>query len=457
MRVSRAAMLRRNATKKLLIVHFNPLNSGLLTALGMTATAAILAAIPAGAQKPPAIRALGPIEKVSTEPLASVATAIALSDGRVYANDIVARRVLLFDPSLGTVKVVADSTSATAKAYGARPGGMFAFHGDSVLFADPASSSMLVLGPSGKIDRVMAIPRPSSGAPFLLNAAFGLPALDARGRLVALMPVAPPMPSSTPPPPGKRVVSPVPDSTFLASYDLTTRTFDTLTVLRTAKTKAIETRDEDGRLTALEMTPDLLPVIDDWAVRSDGVVAVVRGRDYHVDWRASNGTWSASPKMPYDWQHLDDGQKTTLIDSALASMKARRDSISAAIAKNGPPPIPAGDGGGRGGRGGGGAGGGGGPMAVFSDGRPGLGDLPDYRPPFTRGATRADADGNLWIRTNTFVKGQPVYDIVNSHGDLVDRVQLPPFRTIAGFGPGVVYMAVKDNAGVVHLERARIK
>jgi hypothetical protein len=69
----------------------------------------------------------------------------------------------------------------------------------------------------------------------------------------------------------------------------------------------------------------------------------------------------------------------------------------------------------------------------------------------------ADADGNLWIRTSTIVNGQPVYDIVNRQGVLRDRVQLPPFRTIAGFGPGVVYMAVKDSAGVVHLERARIK
>ena len=38
-----------------------------------------------------------------------------------------------------------------------------------------------------------------------------------------------------------------------------------------------------------------------------------------------------------------------------------------------------------------------------------------------------------------------------------DRVQLPPFRTIAGFAPGIVYMAVKDSTGVVHLERARVK
>jgi hypothetical protein len=55
------------------------------------------------------------------------------------------------------------------------------------------------------------------------------------------------------------------------------------------------------------------------------------------------------------------------------------------------------------------------------------------------------------------VKDQPVYDVVNQQGQIVDRVLLPPFRTIAGFGPGVVYMAVKDAAGVVHLEKARIK
>jgi hypothetical protein len=50
-----------------------------------------------------------------------------------------------------------------------------------------------------------------------------------------------------------------------------------------------------------------------------------------------------------------------------------------------------------------------------------------------------------------------VYDVVNRKGELVDRLQLPAFRTIAGFGPGVVYMAVTDQAGVVHLERARVK
>ena len=80
-------------------------------------------------------------------------------------------------------------------------------------------------------------------------------------------------------------------------------------------------------------------------------------------------------------------------------------------------------------------------------GRPKLADLPDYVPPFTRGAVLADGDGNIWVRTTTLVQGQPVYDVINSKGELVDRVQLPPFRSIAGFAPGVVYLVKTLNSG----------
>jgi len=212
--------------------------------------------------------------------------------------------------------------------------------------------------------------------------------------------------------------------------------------------------------------PDVLPLIDDWTMCTDGSLALVRGRDYHIDWLGPDGKWRSTPKMPFAWQHLDDTQKTALIDSAVAAIKARRDSIEAALAsRGGPGAVLAGDGGGRGGGGvaaargreGGGGGGPGGPPPALIDGRPTLSDIPDYRPPFVRGSARGDAEGNVWIRTTRMVKGQPVYDVVNRQGQIVDRVQIPPFRAIVGFGPGVVYMAVKDSAGVVHLERARVK
>jgi hypothetical protein len=89
-------------------------------------------------------------------------------------------------------------------------------------------------------------------------------------------------------------------------------------------------------------------------------------------------------------------------------------------------------------------------------------DLPDYKPPFFAGSVRADADGYLWIRTipTKGVAGGPVYDVVNTKGELVDRVQLPKDRTIVGFGAGgVVYLLARDATpgAVSKLEKARAR
>jgi hypothetical protein len=420
---------------------------------------AIASTAPAMAQREPAIRPLGPITRVSTQPMASVSAAIPLSDGHVYVNDVVSRRVLLFDSTLATAKVVADSTAVTSKAYGARPGALFAYRSDTAILTDPASGSMPVLSPTGTIARVMAAPTVAGPIGLNLGNPFYPPGFDAGGRLVTQLPTLVRFPD---PVPGKPSTQPTTmDSSFIVRMDLTARTLDTVAPFKTVKINQVIGRDEDGNMTSMKVTPDILPVVDDWTVCSDGTIAVVRGRDYHVDWLGADGKWRSTPKMPFDWQHLDDAQKTALIDSALTAIKARRDSMGAIIASRGA--MPAGAAGGRGevaavgGRGRGGGDGSGPPPPQLIDGRPALSDLPDYRPAFLRGSTRADAEGNLWIRTTTLVKGQPVYDVVNRQGTVVDRVQLPPFRTIAGFGPGAVYMAVKDSAGTVHLERARIK
>ena len=423
--------------------------------------AAAMAAAPASAQQTPAVRPLGPITRVSTQPMASVSAAIPLSDGRVYVNDVVSRRVLLFDSTLATAKVVADSTAVTSKAYGARPGALFAYRADTAILTDPASASMPVLGPAGTIARVMAAPTVAGPIGLNLGNPFYPPGFDAGGRLVTQLPTLVRFPDAVP---GKASTQQTTmDSSFIVRMDLAARALDTVAPFKTVKINQVIGRDEDGRMTSMKITPDILPVVDDWTVCSDGTIAIVRGRDYHVDWLGADGKWRSTPKMPFDWQHLDDAQKTGLIDSALAAIKARRDSMDAVVASRGGMPISAGMAGAGGaavavgGRGRGAGDGSGAPPPQLIDGRPAPTDLPDYRPAFLRGSTRADAEGNLWIRTTTLVKGQPVYDVVDKQGTIVDRVQLPPFRTIAGFGPGAVYMAVKDSAGTVHLERARIK
>src|SRR3954465_7460829 len=134
-------------------------------------------------QSLPPVRQLGPVTAVAKEPLGAISGVRQLPDGRVIVNDIVGRRVLMFDSTLSNATVIADTTSATANAYGVNPGGIIAFRGDSTLFVDPASMSMLLIDPAGKVARVMSAPR-AQDVRFLVGGPFGNPGFDPQGRLV---------------------------------------------------------------------------------------------------------------------------------------------------------------------------------------------------------------------------------------------------------------------------------
>jgi hypothetical protein len=311
---------------------------------------------------------------------------------------------------------------------------------------------MLVLDPTGKVARIVAIPRPNE-ALYLIGSAFGTPGFDARGRLVHFSPASVHgtlvlcclgtarrndvvFPGDTAHPNASSRTVPMPDSAYVIRVDLASRAVDTAVAIKVASTKVSINYDARGFTTSIQETPDPLPMVDDWTVLPDGTIAVVRGRDYHIDWILPDGTRQSTPKMPFDWQRVDEQRKLALIDSAVQASQASLDMTNAKLAGTGRA--------------------GGTPIPLVA-GRPELAGLPDTIPPFTRGAVRADCDGNLWIRTSTIVRGQPVYDIVNRRGELVDRVQLPAYRTLAGFAPGAVYMSVRDATGMVHLERARVR
>jgi len=384
-----------------------------------------------------------------------------MSNGNVLVNDRRARRVLLLDSTLSRARVVVDTTSATANAYGRNPGTLIRFHEDSALFIDQSSLSMFVLTPSGAIARVMGIPRPND-RPGLIGGPFGTPGVDTRGRLVyfvgetsnGIMMLSRDSRVSGP---ASILAGGAPqyvDSGFIVRVDLATRAVDTVASIKTPKQRRVIKFDDRGFVTSIETIALPFALVDDWAMLSDGTIAVVRGQDYHVDW-LGGGRLSSSPKAAFGWQRLDDAHKQTLIDSAATAFQAQLDRATGGA--NG------GIGGGRGvggGRGGSGVAGSPGPPVEMVPNivkRATLDDVPDYWPAFERGNVHPDAQGNLWIQTTAILAGRPVYDVVNRQGALVDRVQLPPFRTIAGFGPGVVYMAVQDSAGAVRLERARVK
>jgi len=216
-----------------------------------------------------------------------------------------------------------------------------------------------------------------------------------------------------------------------------------------------------------------LPVVDEWALVSDGSVAIVRGRDYHIDWVNADGSRTSSPKIPFEWQRLSDEDKVAFIDSVKAArerMGANAPQIATAgggnQARNAPPPgMDAGP-----------------QVMIFRGppgeaGRPNAGgatgtanvtpqlnfvapsELPDYKPVFLNGFVRADLDGNVWVRTipTKPMTGGPVYDVVNRKGELIERVQVPVNRSITAFGPGgVVYLTTRDGM-TTRLEKATIR
>ena len=433
---------------------------------------ALLAAMSSGgAQQLPPIRPLGAVMATAADTFRMVAALRHLPGGRVLVNDPGGRRVVMYDSLLANPVVIADSTSATANAYSGRMGGLVPYRGDSTLFVDPTSMSMLLLDPAAKVARVMSVPR-SQDAMFLAANAFGTPGVDAKGRIVYRgnnFVFRRPGPNAS----GGPMMPEQPDSAPILRIDLATRQLDTAAFVKIQKVKMNMTQEGEGRFrVTTQVNP--LPVVDEWTVLEDGTIAIVRGRDYHVDWVNPDGSLTSSPKIPFEWQRLTDEDKVAFIDS----VKAQRERMGAPVPGMGNTVVTSSssDGGGR-------------QMVVMAgpggasppprgrEGQPGNAqgaareaaaasmsqlefvspsDLPDYKPAFLPGAVKSDPDGNLWIRTvpTKKIPGGPVYDVVNRKGELIDRVQVPEGRMIVGFGAGGSVYLASGTAGSFVLERA---
>lgn len=431
------------------------------------AAALVATATLAAAQPGPAVRQLGPVVATATETFGPNVTLRHTPHG-VLVNDVASRRLVLLDGMLATSAVVADSTPATANAYSSRVGALIAFKGDSSLFIDPQSQSMLVIDGGGKVAKVMALPRGRDGG--MLGNALGAASYDGHGRLVFRG--MPQMQFRQMAGGGGGMPAPpeVPDTMPIIRVNLETRASDTVGYLKMPRPRMEVNRDEATGNVSMTMTMNPLPTVDEFSVLSDGSIAMVRGRDYHVDFVRPDGKVESAGKMPFDWQRLTDEDKVAFIDS----LKAARERFLAANPQAAPsgPVVNSSTTTGPGGApqrtvmiGGGGMApaGGGNPMAGMMNNRNvnfvQANELPDYKPPFFNGAARADMDGNLWIQTipTKATPGGPIYDVINGKGALIDRVQVPKDRTIAGFGTGgVVYLTSRDGLKT-KLERANLK
>jgi hypothetical protein len=526
----------------------------------------------------PPVRRISTASALSTADLGGINNVVELKDGRVLVNDGTRRRLLLMDTTLNVVEVVLDSLAEVANTYGTRAGMLIPYRADSLLFVDPASYAALVFDPSAHIARVRSAWNPDDIFSYTnVSGTFGWPATDGRGRVVYRI-SARPGPPKVAPPPGVPYFPSPPDTAFIVALDLDTRKLDTLGAVKIPRLDFQIHQSAEGFLSITAMN-NPLPTTDEWAVMPNGVVAFLRGRDYRIDYKQPDGSWTSSPKIPFDWQRLNDDDKQKFVDSVKdANRRSQMGNYVAALIRwsnlyNKPYPkdlkIPAGfvpqNGlsrtwklpqdmtlpanyiyacapgeeakiiasapapGATSAPGGAPAGvanrervvtsgsagrapspgptpagvpvsGGtalptgmtvapGGPLIggapvpvggtpscipspiVVSGGvappMPAIrelfvvppDELPDYRPPFIAGAARADADGNLWVRTQPAkpVPGGPIYDVISKDGELIDRLQVPVGYTLVGFGKGkVVYLSMRDPKGI-HLARVRLR
>jgi hypothetical protein len=397
----------------------------------------IAAAATAGAQSTIPIRTIGPILASSTENVGRAVTVRGTSDGHVIVGAGARQRVYAFDSTLKTFTLVADSGSGTG-IVPIRTTGLIPYLGDSTLLPDFGANALLVLDATGKQVRSMAPPRAQDLIFLGLPAAFGRPGFDAKGRLIYRAQLPPNLrPKPTPSGDQKVEMTPVnPDSAPIVRGDFDTRRIDTVAWMKTPTQGRMGMEMKENLAggppsITMHMMVNPFPMADEWALLSDGTIAIVRAHDYHIDWIDPDGTRRSSPKMPIDWRRYTDEERTQRVDSIKRVVDEQLKRQLSALGSNGPQIKM--------------------DLSIVPDS-----EFPTFWPPIQSGSVLADLDGHVWIlpTTSTHVVNGLTYDVVNRSGEVVERVQLSKDRVLAGFGPHHVVYLTRAEGSATYLERA---
>lgn len=364
----------------------------------------------------------------------------ALSNGSVIVNDVGHTRVMLLDSTLSRGRVVIDTVGGTNASAPARAPlhsvTLIRYPGDSTLYIDRSAQSVLVLDKSGKVARVMALPRPQD-IPYIAGGGEGgQPEIDVKGRLVYHGVYRPEV---RPQDPNLRMRLNIPlqrDSAPIVRADFDTRQIDTLAALKMNLGAPFDRAEGDaqGNVT-LHYFVNVEDADDQWAMLSDGTIAVVSVHDYHVEFLDPDGTRRVGPKMPFDWKRVDETRKQFLVDSLRPALDSINDAPGRTVnTPDGPRQLRS--------------------RYAFMP----LEKMGDYEQPITTGAVKTDLSARLWIvpHTTASAQGGVLYDVVDRQGQLVERVQFPKGHALVGFGgKDVLYvLRIEGKKGI--LERRAI-
>lgn len=324
----------------------------------------------------PLMRLATPLAK-SEQGFSSSITAHGLAAGRILINDARSRRLVVLDSMMKEVRVLADSVSqGTSMFYGRRAGSVIQCSGDLLLFVDPSAMAIVQITPEGEIGRTIAPPQMKGVMAALAMPTVGKAACDNRGRLLfTSLPEKSHVERS--PDGGVMMVNP-PDTLKLLRADLATRQIDTIASLYSMVERTVLIEATKATLTTRnERIP--LRESDVWVALSNGDIAVLRVRDFSIDWVLADGSNRKTPKLPHSWVKLSDEQKRSFL---------------APMLRNNWPSRP-------------------------------IEEIPDYYPPFNLPPV-ADSRSQFWIMTtgSVVLDGKPAstFLLVNGKGQLVSRL-----------------------------------
>ena len=388
--------------------------------LALLAVAAPLAARPAVAQAP--VKTLTKPDVEYAEPFTLINGVRELRDGRVIVSDTREKTVQLVDLKAGTAQKIGREGSGPGEY--ALPARLLAFPGDTSAVYDPLNRRFLVIGPDGKAGPFASYE--SSGESNGRSITLGARYTDARGRLYSAGPNFSIGPNGEPS---------SADTAPILRLDRATKKTDTVAFVHVPNT-VIRSSQGGTNVSIRAGGGNPFVSVDDWAVTPDGRVAIVRTKDYHVDWYGPDGKRTSGPAVAYEKIKVTEDDK-----KAFRERQATGGTGFVVTRQDGPGGTSTSAG-----------------VAPPAAGRiPEPTDWPDVKPAFTGAAAAVAPNGQLWVlRTRPAKDKIPTYDVFDATGKVVGRVALPASTRLVGFGANTVYLARSDEDDLQYLQRYRL-
>ena len=353
-------------------------------------------------------RSLGEPTARFAQPFTRISGVRELADGQLIVADQSEKTVVLIDSGWTAARPVARQGQGPLEY--SFPAAVIAYPGDSTLISDLLQRRLLLLDPSGEPIRTINLPS-ALGFGFELKG-------DGLGNVYSR--------ASALPDPAQMSSGP-PDSTALLRWNLVSGRIDTVASVGLPRA---ESGGSNGNF--FMMVQPMTPA-DDWAVTHSGWLGLARHTPFSVDWVGADGRQTRGATIPY--------QPVAVVEADKEEYQRAREeqgggmrmtmqegggpvSISEGPAPSGPPP--------------------GMPEQKW----------PTHKPPFLEQSVVAGPGQQLWIlRTQPAGQALARYDVVDSTGNVVERVTVPVKSRIIGFGVSTVYVVRTDEDGLQWLER----